>query len=88
MESLKDLKIYSHLRCIKCGHMLASVENQWVCNSCSQHYPVIDGIPDFILEDMPYQPKSINLCEKYEIINFTERQFFQCVAKEKDPGTR
>ena len=67
MESLKDLKIYSHLRCIKCGHMLASVENQWVCNYCSQHYPVIDGIPDFILEDMPYQPKSINLCEKYEI---------------------
>lgn len=66
MENSKKLKIVSHLRCIKCSHILESVENQWVCTHCSRHYPVIDGIPDFVLEDTPYQPRSVDLHEKYE----------------------
>jgi ubiquinone/menaquinone biosynthesis C-methylase UbiE/uncharacterized protein YbaR (Trm112 family) len=66
MENVKESKIYGHLRCIKCSHILVSAEKQWVCTHCSQNYPITDGIPDFILEDMPYQPKSMNLHEKYE----------------------
>jgi ubiquinone/menaquinone biosynthesis C-methylase UbiE/uncharacterized protein YbaR (Trm112 family) len=66
MDNLKESEIYSHLQCIKCSHILRPVENQWVCTHCSQQYPITDGIPDFIVGDMPYQPKSVNLHGKYE----------------------
>jgi len=37
--------------CPKCKHPLRSVDNTLYCNKCEQTYPIISGIPDFILED-------------------------------------
>lgn len=36
--------------CPKCRHPLQSGENTLQCGECSRTYPIVDGIPDFLLE--------------------------------------
>jgi SAM-dependent methyltransferase len=37
------------LRCPRCNGRLAEAGQRFVCNSCSQHYPITDGIPQLFM---------------------------------------
>jgi len=46
-----DQELLAILRCPKCKGELQTEEASFVCEACQLRYPVVDGIPNFIIED-------------------------------------
>ncbi|NPA58100.1 MAG: Trm112 family protein [Aquificae bacterium] len=44
-------EILKILACPECKGELAYLEERFICERCRLSYPVVDGIPDFLVED-------------------------------------
>lgn len=54
----------SHYRCIKCTGSLSNADEQTlVCTICGNRYPVISGIPVFLLRPTPYLFSCVNVMQ-------------------------
>jgi uncharacterized protein YbaR (Trm112 family) len=52
-----ELRIYA---CPVCKRLLRQEESVLRCTTCSQDYPIREGIPDFILEELSRSAVSIS----------------------------
>jgi len=68
------------LYCPKCKNVLARMDDKYLCQNCAHSYPIVDGIPSFVDQNVPIDSFDASAFES--LFQMEQRHFWHIGRKE------